>query len=95
MLNFLKKFADENNSEFDFILLRANQFYSGFNKMDFEKIKILFPESNDLYNFGDVVTTLGSEKDNDKFFYMYYREKSGGSINRIDLCKALYTSFLS
>lgn len=95
VLNCLKKFADENNSEFDFILLRANQFYSGFNKMDFEKIKILFPESNDLYNFGDVVTTLGSEKDNDKFFYMYYREKSGGSINRIDLCKALYTSFLS
>ncbi len=94
VLNCLKQFSSENKSAFDFIILGANQFYSGFNKDDFEKIKILFPESNKLYNFGDVISTLGSNNESEKFYYLYYKGTDGAKLNRIELCKKLYQAFM-
>lgn len=91
----LKKFSDKNNTEFDYIILEANQFYSNFNKDDFSKIKIKFPQVDSLYNFGEIIATLGSKRENEKFYYLYFKETSGMKINRVELCNELVKAFIS
>lgn len=80
----LKKFADEQKIAFDFVILRANQFNSGFAKEAFEKILIEFDTLKNPRYFGKVTNTLKAEKSlRERFFYLFYRRTDGKS--KIDL----------
>lgn len=74
-LEIFKEFADEHNVKFDFVIIRANQFNSGFAKEEFGKISIGFDTLNNLCEFKDVTNVLKAEKSSrEKFFYLYYRK---------------------
>lgn len=75
-LEVLREFADEQKIEFDFVIIRANQFNSGFAKKAFSEIKIEFPALSEFQNFGDVTNVLKADKSvRDKFFYVFYRRE--------------------
>lgn len=77
LIECFKKFADEQNIEFDFLIITAKQFNSGFDKVDFEKIEIKFSSLNNSSLFKTVSNPLCSKlSDRDKFFYMFYRRKN-------------------
>ena len=76
----LKECAEEEGIDFDFRIILAGHFYSGFSKPEFNEIEILFPFSNEPYKFSDVTNVLRSDeinKDKDKFFYLYYKRNEG------------------
>lgn len=73
-LKALKIFAKEQDIAFDFVILKAKQFNSGFAKDAFAKIQIEFDMLKRTKYFGEVTNTLKAEKSSrEKFFYLFYR----------------------
>lgn len=97
LLECMQQYSHDYGFEFDFIILKASQFYSGFNKVEFEKIPLVFHEGEKAieYTFKNVVSTLGTAAENKKdFFYLFYKRGQNGDINREELCKRLYQAFM-
>lgn len=83
-LNALKTFAIEQKIDFDFVILKANQFNSGFAKEAFAKIQIEFDTLQKPCFFEKVTNTLKAERSSrEKFFYLFYRRTNKES--KIDL----------
>ena len=83
-LNALKAFAEEQKIDFDFVILKANQFNSGFAKDAFAKIQIEFDTLQKPCYFEKVTNTLKAEgSSREKFFYLFYRRAN--KENKIDL----------
>lgn len=90
----LKKFADEQKGiPFNFVMLKEDQFNSGFTKEAFAKIQILFDSGKKPCYFGKVTNTLKAEKSSgEKYFYLFYQrtgtdKTNMGEDNTIDLTK--------
>lgn len=86
-----KEFADRQNLEFDFIIIRSSQFNSGFRKLAFEEIEIAFPALKHPCNFKKVTNALSAAKsDRDKFYYLFVRRKNRSqTIDATDLALSL------
>ena len=83
-LKALEAFAVEQKIDFDFVILKANQFNSGFAKEAFAKIQIEFDTLQRPCFFEKVTNTPKAEKSSrEKFFYLFYRRKD--KENKIDL----------
>lgn len=75
-LKCLQDFAIEQNIDFDFLVIKANPFNSGFGKLAFENIEIVFPGLTSLCNFKKVTNALSAQKsEREKFSYIFYRRK--------------------
>lgn len=92
-LTCFKEFADKQDLEFDFIIIKSSQFNSGFGKLAFENIEIAFPALKHPCNFKKVTNALSATKsERDKFFYLFVRRKSRDhEIDVSDLAMALST----
>ncbi len=89
-LSCLKKFADDQDIDFDFVIIKADQFNSGFGKMAFDEVEIYFPDIPATPKFKEIANTLSSLKSTrDKFFYIFYRKRIGVSVNVRNLVKEL------
>ena len=87
-LRVFKNFAKSQEIDFDFIILKENQFNSGFAKEAFGDIKIEFNGLKNLKYFKEVTNTLKADKSQrEKFFYLFYRRKEGPEHKRIDIKK--------
>lgn len=90
-LSVLKEFAKSQDIDFDFVIIKADQFNSGFGKMAFDDIKIYFnglPVS--APKFKEITNALSSEKSvREKFFYIFYRKKSNAAIDVTTLVRDL------
>lgn len=83
-LKALETFAEEQGIDFDFVILKANQFNSGFAKEAFAKVQIEFDTLQKPCFFEKVTNTLKAEKSSrEKFFYLFYRRSD--KKNKIDL----------
>ena len=71
----LKKIAEDNDFEFDYVIIRANKFQSGFLKQALEEISIEFPSLESSALIKDVSTILTSEETRANYFYLFYRDK--------------------
>lgn len=79
IMEALQRFADkqEPKIDFEFVIISASQFNSGFRKPEFSKIDMIFPELNSPCAFGEVSNVLkASESKGKKFFYLYYKRKN-------------------
>ena len=99
LMKCLKDFSDENDIDCDFIILKAGQFYSGFNKSEFGNINIAFNNYLDnacvSFPFEKVVSVLNSNDDNKKdYFYLFFKNPDRKPINKKELCKKLYREFM-
>lgn len=76
LMEILKKFSEQNDIEYDFLIIGAEQFNSGFGKTEFGNIRIQFPELKTLCRFGEVSNVLRAQQNgNRNFFYLYYKRK--------------------
>lgn len=83
-LHVLEEFSVKQGIKFDFIIIKANQFTSGFAKEAFGKIKIEFDNIKNPCYFEKVTNVLRAEKSvREKFFYLYYRRTEDD--HKIDL----------
>lgn len=83
-LEVFKKFAETQKIPFDFVIIKANQFNSGFSKEAFGNILISFDSIEAPQKFKDVTNILKADKSSrDKFFYLYCRKNKDS--RKIDL----------
>ena len=96
LMTFMRKYANSHNCKCDFVILKASQFYSGFNKAEFESLPIVFKGKEDkVHDFKKVVSTLGNTDEKDKeYFYLYYKYDKNGRFDKEDFCKELYKEFI-
>lgn len=94
VLECMRKITKKSRVVFDLLILRANQFNSGFLKEEFSHIPILFPDRNCTNDFGKIVNSINAEKtEKNQFFYIFYRRKAGvGQKGSID-AEALVQGF--
>ena len=93
----MRDYAKACDCKCDFIILKASQFYSSFNKNEFAKIPIVFQNKNDdnIFDFGKVVSVLSSTSESKKdFFYIYFKPNKEKPFNKEELCKKLYQAFM-
>lgn len=84
----LENFATDQIIDFDFLIIKASQFNSGFSKLEFENILIEFPISKTPSKFKKVSNTLSASKsEREKFYYLFYR--------RVDKSKRIEVSKLA
>lgn len=89
-LKCLKAFAESQNIDFDFIIIKASQFNSGFGKVALDDLEIEFPELQYPSKFKEVTNTLSSFiSDRDKFFYIFYRRNNQKHIEVKKLAQEL------
>lgn len=87
VMEALKEFANERNMAYDFLIIPASQFTSGFGKEDFTKIPIAVDKLGEkklCRNFGDIVTSLHPNRSlSSKFYYIFYRcsEKNWNAVD--------------
>lgn len=62
VLEHMHNVTDNSGVVFDLLILRANQFNSGFLKEEFSHIPILFPDRNCTNDFGKIVNSMNAEK---------------------------------
>lgn len=75
-LNCIYDVAKNSGLKFDFLIIKADQFNSGFMKQEFSDLPIIFPDSNQTNRFDDVVNLMNAEKTGkNKFFYLFYRRE--------------------
>ena len=78
-IKIFERFAicNEDKLDFDFLILYANQFNSGFRKQEFGNIEIIFPELKRPCKYREVSNVLTAEKSKgERFFFIYYNRKT-------------------
>lgn len=94
VLECMQKMTKKCKVVFDLLILRANQFNSGFLKEEFSHIPILFPDRNCTNDFGKIVNSINAEKtEKNEFFYIFYRRKANGRQQRSIDAEALVQGF--
>lgn len=96
----LQNYAFEKKMNCDFIIIKADQFNSGFGKPDFSDTNISFPIGDGeekIAKVGDIVSSLNAKsKDRDDFFYLFYKRDDSGDIKleSQELCRILIREFV-
>lgn len=71
--------TQQSGLDFDLLILKANQFNSGFMKKEFSQLPILFSNISRPNKFESVVNSINAEKtEKSNFFYLFYRRKEDG-----------------
>jgi len=97
IMNCMKAYAESKNESCDFIILKANQFYSGFNTEEFSNINIVFKSIDGFKNkkFHEVGTPLsGSNSLRKDFYYIYYKRSAEDKFNKEDVIPYLIKNFI-
>lgn len=100
LLRCLKRYADENQIAYDFVLISASQFNSGFGKQDFSETSVVFPlkgGEEKLAKVGDIVSSLlAKDSGRKEFFYLFYRkgQEPQAEIDGQELCRTLIREFI-
>lgn len=95
----LKEYAHEIQTSFDFIILMASQFNSGFGKPDFSNTNIVFSTkgTEKISKFGEIVSSFeAKEKARENFFYLFYKRNIDApiDIDKDALCRRLFKEFI-
>ena len=61
-LSCFKDFSEKQKIDFDFVIIKADQFNSGFGKVAFDELEIYFPELSTTLKFKEVANALSSKK---------------------------------
>lgn len=102
IFNFLKKYSNEMEVDFDFVLLTENKFASSFGKNDFSDINIKLKKGDDAEpeKFIDIVSSLDVkdkiESPKSQFFYLYHKRdiNHNRTIDGQDICGRLIAELI-
>ena len=93
IVSCLEQYAREKNIKFDFVIISASQFTSGFGKANFSKTKIAFTNCGKTISkdFGKIVTSFNvTKREREKFFYLYHaKDIRANLIDISELCRRI------
>lgn len=89
-LQIFEQFAKAREIDFEFLVIYADQFNSGFRKPEFGDIEIVFPELKYPCKFREVSNILTSQDSKaEKFFFIYYNRKNRKELPISDLIQKM------
>ena len=89
-LKCFENFAKTQKIKFDFMIIKANRFNSGFGKVAFKNIKIVFPDRQEICKFDDITNILDANKsEQERFFYLFYYREDKKTIDVSALAREL------
>lgn len=97
VMQCLEEYAVKHKQSTNFVLLRASQFYSGFNKPDVSDINIVFKKGSteSVKKFKEVVPTLiGDNSWREDYFYLYHNHTFDGKEPIEEIFEKLVAKFL-
>ena len=80
LVNVLKSYSEKKGFPFEYVLVTAKQFATGFNKDEFKSIKVRFG-NDDTRMLEDVVYLFSAKKPNDNFFYLFVNQDARKQID--------------
>lgn len=87
-MQIFETFSAKEHISFDFLVIYADQFNSGFRKQEFGNIEFVFPELKVPCRFEDVSNVLTSPKSKgEKFFFLYYSRDTKKKVKISELVK--------
>ncbi len=92
----LKKYAEANGIEPDYVFLKATQFSSGFGEADFSNISIIFEKEGQqiLKKFKGIVPTLDFSSDKKDYYYIYSKSIVESPVDGRNIYSYLVKEFL-
>ncbi len=85
-MKHIREILKSKNIPFDLVVLKSNDFKSGFQKEELSNTKIYFPSLNRVNNLRVVLNTLNFTEDSMEMYYIYYRPTYNNDILvKIDL----------
>lgn len=80
LLNVLKKYSEAKKLPFEYVLVSAQQFATGFNKDEFKSIKVRFDDEN-IKTLDSVIYLFSANQPRENFFYLFVDSKIRNKIN--------------
>lgn len=80
LLDVLKSYSEKNSFPFDYVLVSAQQFMTGFNKGEFKSIKVRF-DNNDIKSLESIIYLFSAEQPRENFFYLFADSDVKNKIN--------------
>ncbi len=80
LVELLKSYSEQNNVLFEYVLVSAKQFATGFNKDEFKSIKVRFA-NNDIKALESIIYLFSAKKPNDNFFYLFAKPSERDKID--------------
>lgn len=75
-IKMLERYVQEQEIDFNFLFISADQFNSGFQKPEFNNIEVVFPELKNPCKFSAVSNVLkAGESKRKKFFFLFYNRR--------------------
>ena len=94
VMDTIRKYATDCGIPYNFVLLPANQFNSGFGKNAFYDAKIVFDEYT-IKTVGSITSSLSAKPSSRKmFFYLFYKRIDMKKIDGTKLCKKIMAALL-
>ena len=83
VIRILKKLSKQCKIPFDFVILKAKRFKSGFTTEALKYLRVEFPDLKQTLVLEKINSTLKSEKNEDlnEFFYLFYKRENNQSID--------------
>ena len=72
-MEFIREMLKCKNIPFDIVILKSNDFKSGFQKEELSNTKIYFPSLDKVNKLKVVLNTLNFTEDSMEMYYIYYR----------------------
>lgn len=88
LINLLKEFATENGFLFEYVVTRANQFKTGFNKDELKDIRVRIRDG-ECCKLQEILKLFSAETPREKFFYLFVTPESKHKINTSDLSRRM------
>lgn len=87
----LKEYSLVNGLAFDYVILTTSEFNSGFGKINFYDMPVVFDDKGLVSKFGDVAASFSAENNGKEiYFYIYYQRDKNKTINKSEFCKYLF-----
>ena len=93
IITFFKDYAKKSNIPFEFVVVSANQFATGFNKINFKEIKVKFSE-NKFEKLDKILNLVSANEVRKNFFYVMVDCESKQKIDINDFSTELVTFIL-
>ena len=93
LLNVLKSYSEKKKIPFEYVLVSAKQFTTGFNKEEFKTIRVRFDDTN-IKTLESVIYLFSAEQPRENFFYLFADSKVRSMINVREMTFELATFIL-
>jgi len=81
-LKCFEKIHQDQNIDFDFVIIPATKFESSFNKEDLREMLVYFPASDKAYPLEKLINLFSSKEDSRrKYFYIYYKKNGNVQLD--------------